>query len=120
RRPLVIPGKVVEGWGAIWDEILNAVRERDGPWQARVLRDISGNPFRPISIDNRWLSWNGGIVSRIAQSIYDQRRFEELPILADALEEAGCEQADLLAHCRQPGEHVRGCWALDLILSKDR
>ena len=55
----------------------------------------------------------------MAQSIYDDRAFDRLPILADALEDAGCDKADILNHCRQPGEHVRGCWVVDLVLGKD-
>ena len=55
---------------------------------------------------------------RIAQAIYEDRTFNNLPVLADALEETGCYNADILAHCRQPGEHVRGCWVVDLLLGK--
>jgi hypothetical protein len=58
-------------------------------------------------------------VTALAQSIYDQRRFADMPILADALAEAGCTNADVLNHCRQPGEHVRGCWVVDLLLGKE-
>jgi hypothetical protein len=54
----------------------------------------------------------------MAQAIYDERRFDDLPILADALEEAGCDDEDILSHCRGLGPHVRGCWGLDLILAK--
>jgi hypothetical protein len=89
--------------------------------QAELLRDLFGDPFRPSpAIDPAWLVWNDATVIKLAQSIYDDRRFEDLPILADALEEAGCTDAGLLAHCRGPGPHVRGCWAVDLILAKDR
>jgi hypothetical protein len=55
----------------------------------------------------------------MARTIYEDRRFEFLPFLADALEEAGCTDASILNHCREPGEHVRGCWLLDLILGKE-
>jgi hypothetical protein len=58
-------------------------------------------------------------VIALAEAIYDERAFDRLPILADALEEAGCTNADILNHCRQPGEHVRGCWVVDLILGKE-
>ena len=87
--------------------------------QVRLLRDIIGNPFRPIPVDLSWLAWNDGTVVRLAQAIYDERAFDRLPVLADALEEAGCHDADILAHCRQPGEHVRGCWVVDPILGKE-
>jgi hypothetical protein len=82
------------------------------------LRDLFGNPLRPIQIDPAWLRWRDGTAVHIAQSIYDERRLQDLPILADALEEAGCTDPDILGHCRGPGEHVRGCWAVDLILGK--
>jgi hypothetical protein len=85
----------------------------------QLIRDIFGNPFRPATADPDWLKWNGGTVPKLAQAIYDERRFADLPILADALEEAGCVNADLLDHCRRPGEHVRGCWAVDLLLGKE-
>jgi hypothetical protein len=69
-------------------------------------------------VETIWLSWNDGIVPKLAQAIYDDRVFDRLPILADALEEAGCTNADILNHCRRPGEHVRGCWVVDLLLGK--
>jgi hypothetical protein len=86
--------------------------------EADLLHDIFGNPFRSVSLTPSWLTWNGGVVVRVARSIYETSRFEDLPVLADALEEAGCTDADLLAHCRGAGEHVRGCWALSLLLGK--
>ena len=81
-----------------------------------LLRDIFGNPFRPVAADPAWLT---PTVQSIAAAIYEYRAFDRLPILADALEEAGCTNADVLLHCRQPGEHVRGCWVVDLMLGKD-
>jgi hypothetical protein len=91
-----------------------------GPWKnaAGLVRCVSGNPFRPVTIAPPWLSWNGATVPKMAQAIYDGRTFDRLPILADALEEAGCDNADVLAHCRSEGPHVRGCWVVDLILGK--
>jgi hypothetical protein len=86
--------------------------------QSSLLRCIFGNPFRPGSLNPIWLAWNDGTIPRLAQGIYEERAFDRLPILADALEEAGCASADLLGHLRGPGPHVRGCWALDLILGK--
>ena len=83
--------------------------------QTPLLRDIFGNPFRPVVADPAWLT---PTVVAIASAIYEERAFARLPILADALEEAGCTDADLLLHCRTPGEHVRGCWAVDLVLGK--
>jgi hypothetical protein len=86
--------------------------------QADAIRDLFGNPFRPAAFDPIWLARNGGVVRRMAEAIYAERRFGDLPVLADALEEAGCADAAALNHCRQPGEHVRGCWVLDLLLGK--
>ena len=61
---------------------------------------------------------SGGTISNLAQSIYTDRAFERMPILADALEEAGCNDAAILGHCRGPGPHVRGCWVVDFLLGK--
>jgi hypothetical protein len=83
--------------------------------QAKLLRDIFGNPFRPVVADPSWLT---PTVHDLAAAIYADRAFDRLPILADALEEAGCDNTDVLGHCRGPGPHVRGCWVVDLILGK--
>jgi hypothetical protein len=88
------------------------------PDRADLVRDIFGNPFRPAVVDSSWLAWNDGTIARLARSVYDERAFERLPVLADALEEAGCTDADLLAYCRAPGPHALGCWVLDLLLGK--
>jgi hypothetical protein len=64
------------------------------------------------------LTWNDGTVRRLAEAIYEERAFGRLPILADALLDAGCDNEELIAHCRSEGPHVRGCWAVDLILGK--
>ena len=84
-----------------------------------LLREIFGNPFRPIVIDPAWLIWKKNRVARMARAIYDQRRFRKLPILADTLEAAGCTDAGLLTHCRARREHVRGCWVVDALLGID-
>lgn len=86
--------------------------------QSRLLRDIVGNPHRPVAIDPAWVTWMDQTVPRFAQSIYDERAFDQLPILADALEDAGCTNEDVLRHCRSGGEHIRGCWVVDLLLGK--
>jgi hypothetical protein len=85
----------------------------------KVLRELVGNPFRPVSVDPSWLVWHDGTILKVTQGIYDDRAFDRLPILADALEDAGCDNADVLAHCRGPGPHVRGCWVVDLLLGKE-
>ena len=77
--------------------------------------DIFGNPFRPVVIEPAWLS---STAVGLARGIYDDRAFDRLPILADALQDAGCENADILDHCRGDGPHVRGCWVVDLVLGK--
>jgi hypothetical protein len=87
--------------------------------QAELFRDVFGNPFRPTRIDRAVLAWQGGMVPELAQAIYDDRAFDRLSILADALEQAGCHEADILAHCRGPGPHARGCWVVDLVLGKE-
>lgn len=74
-----------------------------------------GSPALP---DPAWLTWQGGAVRKAAQDIYTKCRFSDLPTLADALEEAGCTDADILAHCRRPGEHVKECWVVELLLGK--
>lgn len=87
--------------------------------QSDLLRDLFGVlPFRPVAVEASWLIWNDGTVVKLAQRIYDDRGFEDMPILADALEEAGCNNADILGHCRQPGQHVRGCWLIDLLTGR--
>jgi hypothetical protein len=91
---------------------------REKAYQATSLRCIFGNPLCPVFADPAWLSWNAGAIPKMAQAIYDDRAFERLPLLADALKDAGCDRAAILSHCRRPGEHVRGCWAVDLLLGK--
>jgi hypothetical protein len=86
---------------------------------ASLFRDIAGSPFRPVAaMDSAWLTWNEGTVRKLATSIYQENNFADLPVLADALEEAGCTNTDLLLHCREDGDHVRGCWAVDVLLGK--
>jgi hypothetical protein len=90
--------------------------------QADLVRCVFGSIlFRPLPpVAPAVLAWSGGTVARLAAGIYQERDFspERLAVLADALEEAGCDQADVLAHLRGPGPHVRGCWAVDLLLGK--
>ncbi|OAI47668.1 hypothetical protein AYO44_09220 [Planctomycetaceae bacterium SCGC AG-212-F19] len=81
-----------------------------------LLRCIFGNPFRPVPLDRSWRTLK---VTSLAQAIYDDSAFDRLPILADAMEDAGCMDADVLDHCRGAGEHVRGCWVVDLVLGKE-
>jgi hypothetical protein len=87
--------------------------------QALLLQEVFGNPFRPSQVQRAWLDWNDGVVSAMAQVIDEARQFDELPYLADALEDAGCCDDTLLRHLRQPAGHVHGCWALDRLLGRE-
>jgi hypothetical protein len=118
-------GRSGVAWLTMTDDCWTAVEaaRAAGEWkdeaiQCALVRDVFGNPFRRNIVDRALLAWNDGAIPKLAQAIYDDRAFERLPILADALEEAGCTNADILNHCRQPGEHVRGCWVVDLLLGK--
>ncbi len=97
-----------ENWMGQQNEIMSEL--------AVHLRDIFGNPFRPVAADPAWLT---ATAVSIARGIYDDRAFDRLPILADALQDAGCENADILGHCRGDGPHVRGCWVVDQVLGKE-
>jgi hypothetical protein len=94
-----------------------AFRQQETKAHADLIRDLFGNPFRPPPIvAPEWRAWQSGTVLQLAKAIYDERSFERLPILADALEEAGCDRPELLEHFRSTCPHARGCWALDLLL----
>jgi hypothetical protein len=83
--------------------------------QEAIFREIVGNPFAPVEFDPRWRTSD---VIGLAWAIYDERAFARLPILSDALMDAGCEDEAILTHCRTPNIHVRGCWLVDLILGQ--
>lgn len=83
--------------------------------QCLLMRDLFGTLlFRPMPLTSAWAS---GTPTLLARSIYEERRFDALPILADALEENGCTQAEVLDHLRGPGPHMRGCWVIDELLN---
>jgi len=91
--------------------------------QASLLRDIFGNPFRPVALDP---AWRTPTATALATAAYEERSLSagtldpaRLAVLADALDDAGCTEAAILDHCRSPGPHVRGCFAVDLILGKE-
>jgi hypothetical protein len=94
--------------------------------QSQLLRDVFGNPFIPQPIiDPTWLTCNNGTVKELALAAYEERALpsghldgHRLAVLADALEDAGCNDAVLLEHLRGPGPHARGCFAVDLLLGK--
>jgi hypothetical protein len=85
--------------------------------QLRLLRDVLGRPDDVlISAIKDWLGWQGGQVPKLARGIYEDRVFDRMPVLGDALEDAGCAEEAILAHCRGPGPHTRGCWVVDMLL----
>jgi hypothetical protein len=90
------------------DRIITVVTE--------LLRDIFGNPFRPVAFSPVWRT---DTAVSLAKQMYESRDFSAMPILADALQDAGCDSDELLNHCRGEGPHVRGCWAIDLVLGKE-
>lgn len=84
-------------------------------WQCDLIREIFGNPFRRVDV-SPWLTSD---VKLLARGIYEEKAFDRMPILADALQDAGCDNVNVLDHCRDTGtEHVRGCWVVDLLLGK--
>jgi hypothetical protein len=94
-----------------------ATKKQRAGW-AELVREVFGNPFRAAAVDPAWLSAGGGLVRQVARSIYDEGRFGDVGVLADALEEAGCADPTILDHLRGHGPHVRGCWLIDLVLAK--
>jgi hypothetical protein len=104
-----------------------AARVAERGQQARLLHELFGNPFCPISMDPHWFDWNDATIVRLAQAAHDERILPagtldntRLLILADALEEAGCTDEQILTHLRGASEHYRGCWVLDALLGRKR
>jgi hypothetical protein len=95
---------------------LKRITDAEKAAQAVLFRDIFGNPFRPVAFAPAWRTEQ---TVGIASKLYQERDFGAMPILADALEETGCAEASILAHCREGGLHVRGCWVVDLVLAKE-
>ena len=98
-------GRVYPGW---FSDVANETR-------VVLLRDIFGNPFRPVPFDSLWRTSDA---AELARQMYENRDFTGMPVLADALQEAGCGNDDILNHCSGAGQHVRGCWVVDLVLGK--
>ena len=92
-----------------------AARRSESQSQLVLLRDIAGNPFRPVAFSPEWRT---DTAVTLARQMYESREFSAMPILADALQDAGCDSHDILSHCRSEGPHVRGCWVCDLVLGK--
>jgi hypothetical protein len=102
-------------------EFLMRDRPTEGAFLAAdIIRDVLGDPFHPVALRHSWLRREGRAVRHLADAIAVEGRYNELPILADALEDAGCTERALLEHCRGPGPHIRGCWALDLLRPPER
>ncbi|MFY7895111.1 MAG: hypothetical protein ACOVP8_02670 [Phycisphaerales bacterium] len=97
-------------------ELRHAYLARARPGFATIVRDVFSNPFRSMTVDPHWLTET---TVALATGIYADRAFDRMPILADALEDAGCDNFDILTHCRGDGPHVRGCWVVDLVLGKE-
>lgn len=93
----------------------HAVQATEQEAESNLVRDIFGNPFRPFSFRTEWRT---EAVTLLAKHIYESRDFSAMAILADALEESGCSDEDILSHCRGNGPHVRGCHVIDMILGK--
>lgn len=99
-----------------WPLPMPAIVKAECSYQVAVLRDIFGNPFRPAAF---FPEWRTGTALSLARQMYESRDFSAMPVLADALQDAGCDNVEVLDHCRQPAEHVRGCWVVDLLLGKE-
>jgi len=100
---------------ADWWETHVKEGEDEAKSQISLMRCIFGNPFRPVILDPAWLT---PIVSERAQRIYDERVFDQMPLLAEALQATGCDDPEILNHCRNASEHAKGCWVIDLLLGK--
>ena len=93
-----------------------AQRPNEPAAQADLIRELFGNPFQPTPFS---AGWRTDAAMALARQMYEVGDFSALPVLADALQDAGCDNADILEHCRGPGPHVRGCWVVDLVLAKE-
>ena len=140
QYPMTVPSDTVRSWLAVaiqslatanlnpsyvaWqvrtatenDTYRHARRGIPCPAQAELVREVVGNPFRPAALDPRWRTAD---VVGLARGIYEDRAFDRLPLLADALMDAESDDEDILSHCRAAGPHVRGCWVVDLVLGRE-
>jgi hypothetical protein len=114
RSDFLVTGPIRVAIAAGWLGV--RARDEEDAVQVGLLRDLFGNPFRKVKFDKRWRT---DTAVALAQHMYESRDFGVMPILADALQEAGCDSEDILVHCRGPGPHVRGCWVVDLVLGKE-
>jgi hypothetical protein len=107
---------VASGYEGQHYSVADALIHSERRSQADLVRDIFGNPFRKVKFSP---SWRTDTAMSLARAMYESRDFSAMPILADALQDAGCDNDDILVHCRGPGPHVRGCWVVDLVLEKE-
>jgi hypothetical protein len=116
RTPLTAVSAVVDLLAFVSDK-----PEEEHRHQAALLRDIVANPFGPPPhLDPAWLRWQDATVLRMATAIYEESAFGRMPLLGDALMDAGCDDEAVLAHCRQQGAvHARGCWVIDLLTGRE-
>ena len=117
ETPFLVPADDATRWAvsAIREHAGKRAADREKITQCSILRDILGNPFRPVHCSAHWQTT---AVTALANETYDDRRFSNLPEIATALIEAGCDNADILAHCRSEKPHARGCWVVDMILQR--
>jgi hypothetical protein len=99
-----------------WAATYGAAYKAEQQAQRGLLDELAGDPSRPAGAEPAWLT---PAAVKVAGAVYAEQSFDRLPALADALEEAGCTDGELLAHLHSPGPHVRGCWAVDLLLGKE-
>jgi hypothetical protein len=109
-EPAYVISDILRGFDSWGDPLLRSRQIAD------LIREIAGNPFRPVAFSPEWRT---DTAVSLARQMYEARDFSAMPILADALQDAGCDSADILDHCRRPVPHVRGCWVVDLVLDKE-
>ncbi len=113
KLPETLPYEAIPDF---WSEPeFKVARAAAGAVERGFLRDIFGNPFRRVKFDAQWRT---DTAVSLARRMYESRDFSAMPVLADALQDAGCARADTLDHCRAPGPHVRGCWVVDGVLGE--
>ncbi len=98
------------------DRVLIVVTDPGLATEGDVIREVFGDPYRDATFTPEWRT---DTVIALARQMYETREFSAMPILADALQDAECDNTDILDHCRGPGPHVRGCWVVDLVLGKE-
>jgi hypothetical protein len=105
----------MEGLTAAIEDARRLSKREGKAAECGLIRCVFGNPYRPAAFDPSWLT---STVVAVARGIYDDRAFDRMLILADALQDAGCEDEAILMHCRSGGPHARGCWVIDRLLGQ--